>query len=154
MGFKTKFRAQAVIPLVTAILALVFIIVGLKDFGFWTNQPTPSFFPIIIAVLLLATSVICCFQALRDKNAEETRYNINELMVILGGAGIIAGTFLIGLVPSCLLYIFLWLKFMERAPWKVIIVVELIIAAIALGVFTGWLQVRFPTGQLGDVLGL
>ncbi len=73
-------------------------------------------------------------------------------MVILGAAGIILATYLIGLVPSCLIYIFLWLKFVEHAPWKVIITVEIIIAAIALGVFTGWLQVRFPTGLLGGLL--
>ena len=73
-------------------------------------------------------------------------------MVMLGAAGIILGTFLIGLVPSCLIYIFLWLKLVERAPWKVIIIIEIIMAAIILGVFTGWLQIRFPMGLLGDLI--
>ena len=154
MDSKKKFNAQAVIPLFTAIVSLVFIVVGLKDFGFWTNQPTPSFFPIIIAAVLLVTSLVCFVQTLTAKERTEVKYNLHELLVILGGAGIIAGTYLIGLVPSCLLYIFLWLKLVERAPWKVIIVIELIIAAIALGVFTTWLQVRFPVGMLGDLLGL
>ncbi len=149
-----KLNAQALIPLITGLLALVFIVVGLKDFGFWTNQPTPSFFPIIIAAVLLVTSLVCFVQTLTAKERTEVKYNLHELLVILGGAGIIAGTYLIGLVPSCLLYIFLWLKLVERAPWKVIIVIELIIAAIALGVFTTWLQVRFPVGMLGDLLGL
>ena len=149
-----KLNAQALIPLITGLLALVFIVVGLKDFGFWTNQPTPSFFPIIIAAVLLVTSLVCFVQTLTAKERTEVKYNLHELLVILGGAGIIVGTYLIGLVPSCLLYILLWLKLVERAPWKVIIVIELIIAAIALGVFTTWLQVRFPVGMLGDLLGL
>ena len=55
---KSKFNSRAVIPLATAIIALVFIGVGLKDFGFWDNQPTAAFFPIIIAVVLLLTSIL------------------------------------------------------------------------------------------------
>lgn len=152
MEFKKTLRAQAAIPLTTAILALVFLVVGVANYGFWSNQPTPGFFPIIIAAVLLVTSLVCLFQTFTTKDVKEVRYNRNELLVILGGAGIILGTYLIGLVASCLVYIFLWLKFIERAPWKVVITTELIIAAIALGVFTGWLQVRFPMGLLGDLI--
>ena len=152
MEFNKTLRTQAAIPLTTAILALVFLVVGVTDYGFWSNQPTPGFFPIIIAAVLLVTSLVCLFQTFTTKDVKEVRYNRNELLVILGGAGIILGTYLIGLVASCLVYIFLWLKFIERAPWKVVITTELIIAAIALGVFTGWLQVRFPIGLLGDLI--
>lgn len=80
------------------------------------------------------------------------KYNRNELMVMLGAAGIILATFLIDLVPSCLIYIFLWLKFVENTSWKVIIIIELIMAAIILGVFTFWLQIRFPMGLLLDMI--
>ena len=133
-------------------MSLVVIVVCLKNYGFWNAQPTPGFVPIIIAVVLLASSIACFVQIARDKNSDEVKYNRNELMVMLGAAGIILCTFLIGLVPSCLIYIFLWLKFVEHAPWKVIIVIEIIMAAIILGVFTAWLQIRFPMGLLGDLI--
>ena len=150
---KKGFNLRSIIPLATAIVALVFIVVGLKDYGFWNkNQPTPGFFPIIIAVVLLASSIACFIQIARDKDSEDVKYNCNELMVMLGAAGIILCTFLIGLVPSCLIYIFLWLKFVEHAPWKVILIIEVIMAAIILGVFTAWLQIRFPVGLLGDLI--
>ncbi|MCI2055967.1 MAG: tripartite tricarboxylate transporter TctB family protein [Oscillibacter sp.] len=152
MEQKKKFPSQAVIPLFTAVVALVFIAVGFKDYGFWTNQPTPGFFPIIIAAVLLATSVVCLVQTLRSKDGKEIKYNLQELMVILGAAGIILCTFLIGLVPSCLIYIFLWLKFVEHAHWKNIIIIEVVMAAIIIGVFVVWLQVRFPMGLLGMLL--
>lgn len=152
MENKKKFNLRTLIPLATAIVALVFIVVGLKDYGFWKNQPTPGFFPIIIAVVLLASSIACFIQIARDKDSEEVKYNRNELMVMLGAAGIILCTFLIGLVPSCLIYILLWLKFVEHAPWKVVIIIEIIMAAIILGVFTAWLQIRFPMGLLGDLI--
>ena len=149
---KKGFNLRTVIPLATIIVSLVFIVVGLKNYGFWKAQPTPGFFPIIIAVVLLASSIACFVQIARDKNSDEVKYNRNELMVMLGAAGIILCTFLIGLVPSCLIYIFLWLKFVEHAPWKVIIIIEIIMAAIILGVFTAWLQIRFPMGLLGDLI--
>ena len=149
---KKGFNLRTLIPLATAIVALVFIVVGLKDYGFWTKEPTRGFFPIIIAVVLLASSIACFIQIARDKDSEDVKYNRNELMVMLGAAGIILCTFLIGLVPSCLIYIFLWLKFVEHAPWKVIIIIEIIMAAIILGVFTAWLQIRFPMGLLGSLI--
>ena len=151
---KKSSRTQLLIPAATALLALVFIGVGIASYGFWDKQPTPGFFPIIIAVVLLISSIACLFEVLRAKDGKEIRYNIQELLVILGGGAIIVGTYLIGLVPSLLLYILVWLKVVEKAPWKAVIVIELIVAAIVLGVFTGWLQVRFPVGLLGDLLGL
>lgn len=149
---KKKFNLRTVIPLATIVFSLVFILVGLKDYGFWKGQPTPGFFPIIIAVVLLASSIACFIQIARDKDSEAVRYNRNELIVMLGAAGIILCTFVIGLVPSCLIYIFLWLKFVERASWKVILIIECIMAAIILGVFTFWLQIRFPMGLLLDMI--
>lgn len=142
---KTRFNSRAIIPIATAIISLVFIGVGLKDFGFWEGQPTAAFFPIIIAVVLLATSLLCLVQVLRSKEAAPI-YNRNELMVILGGGGIIVGCYVIGLILSCLLYLFLWLKFVEHATWKAIIVIEVFMAALILGVFVFWMQVQFPVG--------
>ena len=149
---KKRFNLRTVIPLATIVVSLVFIIVGLKDYGFWKGQPTPGFFPIIIAVVLLAASIACFLQIARDKDSETVRYNRNELMVMLGAAGIILCTFIIGLVPSCLIYIFLWLKFVEHASWKVIVIIELIMAAIILGVFSFWLLIRFPMCLLLDMI--
>ncbi len=152
MENKKKLNLRSIIPLSTAIISLVFIVVGMKDYGFWKNQPTPGFFPIIIAVVLLISSIACFIQVARDKESGSVQYNFGELMVMLGAAGIILGTYLIGLLPSCLIYIFIWLRFVERASWKVILVIELIMAAIILGVFTTWLQIRFPVGLLGDMI--
>lgn len=149
---KKKLNLRTVIPLATIVISLVFILVGLKDYGFWKGQPTPGFFPIIIAVVLLISSIACFIQIARDKDSDAVRYNRNELMVMLGAAGIILCTFVIGLVPSCLIYIFLWLRFVEHASWKVILIIECIMAAIILGVFTFWLQIRFPMGLLLDMI--
>ena len=65
---KKGLNLRAIIPLATAIVSLVFIVVGLKDYGFWKAQPTPGFFPIIIAVVLLAASV--AFRSSRIRTAQ------------------------------------------------------------------------------------
>lgn len=148
---KAKFNSRALIPIATAVIAAIFIGVGLKDFGFWDDQPTAAFFPIIIAVVLLATSILCLVQVLRGKEAAPI-YNKNELMVILGGGGIIIGCYVIGLILSCLLYLFLWLKVIEKASWKAVIIIEVFMAALILGVFVFWMQVQFPMGLLANLM--
>lgn len=50
---KKGLNLRAIIPLATAIVSLVFIVVGLKDYGFWKAQPTPGFFPIITCVCIV-----------------------------------------------------------------------------------------------------
>ena len=146
-----KSHAQVVIPVVTAIISLIFIGTGIVSYGFWNQQPTPGFFPIIIAVVLLAASILCIVQLLRNGDDKPVKYTKAELMVILGGGTVIVGTYLIGLVASCLLFIFAWLRIVERAPWKAVIVIEAVMAVIILGVFVTWLQVRFPVGLLGEL---
>lgn len=143
---KKKLNTRALIPVVTAIVAIVFIAVGMIDFGFWDAGPTPGFFPIIIAVVLLLASIASFIQVARDKDGKDVQYNRAELMVILGAAGIIIGSMVIGLILSCLVYLVLWLKLVEHAPWKHVIIIEAILAAIIIGVFVVWLQVQFPTG--------
>lgn len=142
---KRKVNSRILVPIITAIIAIVFIVVGLQDFGFWEGQPTAAFFPIIIAVVLLATSLLCLVQMLRS-NEDAPVYNRDELMVILGGGGIIIGCYLIGLIASCLLYLLLWLKVIEKATWKATIIIEVFMAALILGVFVFWMQVQFPVG--------
>ncbi len=149
---KKKLNTRALIPVATAIVAIVFIAVGMIDFGFWDGGPTPGFFPIIIAVVLLLASIASFIQVARDKDGKDVQYNRAELMVILGAAGIIIGSMVIGLILSCLVYLVLWLKLVEHAPWKHVIIIEAILAAIIIGVFVVWLQVQFPMGLFEFIL--
>ena len=149
---KKKLNTRALIPVATAIVAIVFIAVGMIDFGFWDGGPTPGCFPIIIAVVLLLASIASFIQVARDKDGKDVQYNRAELMVILGAAGIIIGSMVIGLILSCLVYLVLWLKLVEHAPWKHVIIIEAILAAIIIGVFVVWLQVQFPMGLFEFIL--
>ncbi|MCI8947581.1 MAG: tripartite tricarboxylate transporter TctB family protein [Lachnospiraceae bacterium] len=141
-----KIGSKQMIPLATALIGVVFAVIGFTQLGFWDKEPQPGFFPSIIAIVLVIASIAAFFQTLREE--EQPNYNKNELLVILGGLSLIAGTFLVGLIPMVFLYVLFWLKVIEKGtPWKDIIIIELIVAVIVLGVFAGWLQVQFPWGM-------
>lgn len=141
-----KIGSKQMIPLATALIGVVFAVIGFTQLGFWDKEPQPGFFPSIIAIVLVIASIAAFFQTLREEG--QPNYNKNELLVILGGLSLIAGTFLVGLIPMVFLYVLFWLKVIEKGtPWKDIIIIELIAAVIVLGVFAGWLQVQFPWGM-------
>ena len=89
-------------------------------------------------------------QSFKDTKAAE--YNGPELLVVAGGIGIFVSTFIIGLVPTIFLYIILWLKLYEKAPWKPTLVVLGVAAAITIGVFGMWLGIQFPMGVFENIL--
>lgn len=140
-----KFGSKQLIPIVTALIGVVFAYIGFTQLGFWEKEPKPGFFPSIIAVVMVISSIAAFFQTLKEDDQPE--YNKNELSVILGGLSIIIGSFLVGMIPMLFLFVLFWLKVVEKdVPWKHVIMIELIIAVIVLGVFAGWLQVQFPWG--------
>ena len=140
-----KFGSKQLIPIATAIIGIVFAYIGFTQLGFWEKEPKPGFFPSIMAIVMTLASIAAFFQTLKEE--DQPSYNKAELSVILAGAAIIVGSFVIGMLPSMFLFVLFWLKVVEKdVPWKHVIIIELIVAFIAVGVFAGWLQVQFPWG--------
>lgn len=141
-----KFGSKQIIPIVLIIISLVFGFVGLSQLGFWDpmDGPKPGFFPTIMAVLLFLTSILAFFQSFKEENT--TKYKTEELLVIAAGAAILLATQIIGLLPSCFLFVILWLKLFEKASWKATIMVLAVVAFISIGVFGIWLGIQFPMG--------
>lgn len=140
-----KFGSKQLIPIVTALMGIVFAYIGFTQLGFWDKEPKPGFFPSIMAIVMTVASIVAFFQTLKEE--DQPKYNKDELTVIIGGLALIVGTFLVGLIPMAFLYVLFWLKVIEKnVPWKDIIIIEAIVAVIVLGVFAGWLQIQFPWG--------
>ncbi|MGI6030847.1 MAG: tripartite tricarboxylate transporter TctB family protein [Eubacteriales bacterium] len=145
-----KIRSQQVIPFCGFLFAMVFLYIGLTELGFWGKQgPMPGFFPSIMAGVMAAISLLALFTFGRNKPAAYCKENFWPIYAV---AAIIASTYLIGLVASVLLFIVIWLLWVEKAPWKGTLCVTAIMAAIVFGVFVFWLKVRFPLGVLGEWL--
>ena len=143
-----KIGTKQIVPLVLAAVAVVFAVIGFTQLGFWkdVDGPQPGFFPAIMAIVMFLASIASFFQSLKEEKA--AKYERDEMMVIAGGAGIIAGSFVIGLLPSCYLFVILWLKVFEKTGWKETLIVLAVCMAISIGVVRVWLGVHFPMGLL------
>ena len=138
-----KFGSKQLIPLAMALMGIVFAFIGFTQLGFWDKEPQPGFFPSIIAIVMVITSIAAFFQTLKEE--DQPKYNKDELMVIAGGAAVIAGSFIVGMIPMIFLFVLFWLTVIEKGtPILHIVIIEAIVAVIVLGVFAGWLQVQFP----------
>jgi hypothetical protein len=148
---KTRLPANRIIPIVTAIVAIVFIYYGLTKYGFWDDLkgPRPGFVPTLISVLLLALSLLSFFSSFKE---EAPVFPREGWYCALGMVGIVISTFIIGLVPSVALYMVLWLRFFEKSSWKTTLIALFVILAIVIGVFSMWLGIDFPQGIILDAI--
>lgn len=146
-----RFGSKQLIPLAMALMGIAFAYIGFTQLGFWDKEPKPGFFPSIVAIVMVITSIAAFFQTLKEDDKPE--YNRNEMMVIAGGAAVIAGSFVIGMIPMIFLFVLFWLTAVEKGtPILHIVIIEAIVAGIVLGVFAGWLQVQFPWGLLENFM--
>ena len=148
-----KFGIKQIVPLAVAALCVVFLYTGLTKFGFWdaTSGPTPAFVPTIISVVLFIICILGFITSFKDK--KESKFHKEEFLVIGAAILIIAATFLIGLLPSLAVFLVLWLKLVEKTPWKTTIIILLFLMALVIGVFVLWLGVPFPEGLIMDLIG-
>lgn len=149
----SKFGVKQIVPLVIAAICALFIYTGLTKFGFWdsTSGPTPAFVPTIICVVLF---VICILGVITSfKDTKESKFYKEEFLVIIAAVLIIAATFLIGLLPALAVFLLLWLKLVEKTPWKTTLIILIAVMALVIGVFVLWLGVPFPEGLIMDLIG-
>lgn len=147
-----KFGTKQIVPILTAIMGVVFAVIGFTQLGFWdhVDGPKPGFFPSIMAGVMVLASILAFVQSFKED--KKAKYYKEELLVIIGGAAIYAGTFIVGLLPMCYLYVVLWLKAFEKESWKNTLIVLAVIIAITIGVFYLWLGIQFPMGLLENYL--
>ena len=144
-----RFGTKQIVPLCIAGVCAVFLATGLKKFGFWNatqKSPTPAFVPSIICVLLIAICLITVVTSLKEDG--KAVYHKEEFLVIGTSIAIIVCINIIGMLPTLALFVILWLKLLEKAPWKSTIIILAIVMAIVIGVFVLWLGVRFPNGMI------
>ena len=147
-----KFGTKQVMPLLIAAVCAIFIYTGLNKFGFWNSSkgPTAAFVPTIVCVMLIALCAIDLMKSFKDNGV--VKYYKDEFIMIATGFVLLAAVHFIGMLPALAIFVVVWLKLMEKAPWKHIILILAIVMAIVIGVFVMWLHVRFPEGILFEML--
>ncbi len=150
-GNVRNFNSQQLIPIGTAIIAILFIWLGLSKYGFWDEfkGPLPGFFPVVIATAMLFASGLAFVFSFKEK---APIWNAANWLVVLSVALIFGTTFLIGLIPSIAIYVLVWLRWYEKVNWKPTLITFAIIMGIVIGVFILWLGVPFPKGLIFNAL--
>ena len=142
---------RQVFPAVIILISIVWIVKGLKEFGFFNplRGGTPAFLPIICASVMLVAGIVALIQSFKE---EMPKFHLLCFIFLLLGAALIYLTELIGLLPSLLLFVFIWIKFVEKASWKGTLLLVGLMALIGYGLFQALLNVPFPEGLLFETL--
>lgn len=148
---KRRFGINQIIPVIAAIIAVVFVWLGLTKYGFWHAQqgPMSGFYPTVIGIGLFIMSIVGFVFSFKDK---APLFPIENWMAVISALAIIVATFFIGLIPSVGLYVIVWLRWYEKSSWKTTLITFAFIMAIVIGCFVLWLQVPFPRGMIFDAI--
>lgn len=90
--------------------------------------------------------------AARNETVSAELASWHALLPIAGLVGVLAGSYVVGLIPAIALFLFLWLKVVEHYPLKFSLVTGVSSAAVLYLIFGVWLQVPFPLGILENFL--
>ena len=147
-----KIPTKVIVPVVTCAIGILFASIAFGQYGFWDSvamKPTKGFFPGIISIGLIALSVLAFVNGLKSPTAE---FRLINWYVPLAVLLIIAATYVIGMIPSLLIFVFLWLKVYEKQSWSTTIIALLIVSFIVIGCFRIWLDIQFPIGFIGELI--
>ena len=147
-----KIPTKVIVPVVTCAIGILFASIAFGQYGFWDSvamKPTKGFFPGIISIGLIALSVLAFINGLKSPTAEFRRINWYVPLAVLL---IIAATYVIGMIPSLLIFVLLWLKVYEKQSWTITIIALLIVSFIVIGCFRIWLDIQFPIGFIGELI--
>ena len=147
-----KIPTKVIVPVVTCAIGILFASIAFGQYGFWDSvamKPTKGFFPGIISIGLIALSVLAFINGLKSPTAE---FRLINWYVPLAVLLIIAATYVIGMIPSLLIFVLLWLKVYEKQSWSTTIIALLIVSFIVIGCFRIWLDIQFPIGFIGELI--
>ena len=147
-----KIPSKILVPIVTLAIGVLFAVISFGQYGFWDStamKPTKGFFPGIISVALIALSVLAFINGLKSPNAEFKLINWYVPAAVLL---IIGSTYVIGMIPSLLIFVFLWLKVYEKQSWVTTLVSLAIVAFIVIGCFIICFDIQFPIGFIGELI--
>lgn len=140
-----------IVPVGTIITGLFFAIYSYTHYDFLSpvQGPMQGFMPTILGVLLVFCGILAFIQVGHEENKEMNPHN----WTIAAAMGIvIVFNYIIGTLPSILIFLLLWLKFVSRYDWKKTIFIFLIVAAFIICVFKLWMDIPFTNGILFDTL--
>lgn len=146
-----KFNSKSVVALACIAIAVVWMYLGITKYGLWDPKegPLSGFFPTIIGGVLLISSAL---YFIRSFSMEGAKYEKGAIQLAIGMLVIFGASYLIGFLPTLLLFYIFWLRVMEKMSVRTIIIATVVMTAIVYGTFSMWLKVPFPEGLLFEMI--
>jgi hypothetical protein len=150
--------ADLAIALALFVLAGIVLVDAVRlGIGWSTDGPKSGFFPFWLAVLAMLSCLVIAVQALRRGRGRPflTREQVGPVLkVVLPAAGLVVATQFLGLYVAAALYIGLYMRWIGRHGWWLILVLAACIPVVTFVIFERWFLVPMPKGVLEDWLGL
>ena len=124
--------------------------------GWSTDGPQSGFFPFWLAVIAMVTCMAIVAQAARRREGGPflTRAKAAPVLkVLLPAAGLVVATQFIGLYVSAAFYIGVYMRWIGRHAWWLVIAVAVGVPVVTFLIFERWFLVPMPKGPLEDWLG-
>lgn len=145
-----KFLLKRLIPIFCLLLSIVWVILAITSFGVWVNgNPGPGFFPAIVGTVLGLVSLVLLF----DKNTKIPAFHKDSLFLLVAAIALYILIQIIGMLPSLLIFLLVWIRFFEKESWKTTLKIVISAGVFIYLVFVLWLQIWFPTGALFALFG-
>ena len=124
--------------------------------GWSTDGPASGFFPFWLAVVAMVACTAIAAQAVR-RRGNGTFLTVAQaapvLKVLVPAAGLVVATQFVGLYVSAALYIGLYMRWIGRHAWWLVVVLSVGIPLATFLIFERWFLVPMPKGPLEDWLG-
>ncbi|MBM3219511.1 MAG: tripartite tricarboxylate transporter TctB family protein [Candidatus Rokubacteria bacterium] len=124
--------------------------------GWSTDGPASGFFPFWLGVAAMAACVAIAAQALRrgDHGTFLTRAQAAPVLkVLVPAAGLVVATQVIGLYVASAVYIGLYMRWIGRHAWWLVLVLGAGMPLVTFLIFERWFLVPLPKGPLEAWLG-
>ena len=148
-----KFGVKQILPIVFIVISIVWIVMGLSKFGFYDKMKggTAAFLPVVCSVVMLLASTVALIQSFKDV---KKLGKVDPLCLVYFAMcfGIVVLSQVIGLMLSMTIYVFIWLRFIEKCSWKSTIIITLSCAAVGYGLFELALGVPFDKGFIYNLI--
>jgi putative tricarboxylic transport membrane protein len=130
------------------------------DIGWGLNGPEGGFFPFWLAVGLGVCCLVVLAQALRSASPAVQQPLVRPrgwmpiLKVALPATAMVALTEMVGLYPAAALYIGVYMRWIGKHHWLLVLAVSLGVPLCSYAIFDIWFLIPMPKGRWGEHLGL
>ncbi|MEW9094262.1 MAG: tripartite tricarboxylate transporter TctB family protein [Clostridiaceae bacterium] len=138
---------KKIIPILSIITGCYWVIYGFK-YGFWIRKgPGGGFLPVISGILAVIFAILVLTSQKNDK--DKIKFNWKAFLPVIGVMSMLLISYLLGLILAIAIYVFLWLKYIEKYKTSKSLIIGSCCSIVVYGIFVLWLSVPLPTGILG-----